>query len=61
MKEDGSIELYPPDIEMQAQAGDTVISLTAPTKTIEKVKERLDEENGESQIPIEKIEELFTK
>jgi hypothetical protein len=46
---------------LQAQAGDTIMSLTSPAKTIEKVKERLDVENGESQIPIEKIEELFTK
>jgi NhaP-type Na+/H+ or K+/H+ antiporter len=57
----GAIEFYTPDIELQAQAGDTIMSLTSPAKTIEKVKERLDVENGESQIPIEKIEELFTK
>ena len=58
---DGAIEFYTPDVELQAQAGDAVISLTSPAKTIEKVKERLDVENSESQIPIEKIEELFTK
>jgi NhaP-type Na+/H+ or K+/H+ antiporter len=57
----GAIEFYTPDIELQAQAGDTIMSLTSPAKTIEKVKERLDVENGDSQIPIEKIEELFTK
>jgi NhaP-type Na+/H+ or K+/H+ antiporter len=57
----GAIEFYTPDVELQAQAGDTIMSLTSPAKTIEKVKERLDVENGESQIPIEKIEELFTK
>ncbi|WP_172372435.1 cation:proton antiporter [Sporosarcina jiandibaonis] len=61
LRADGAIEFYAPDVELQAQAGDTVMSLTSPAKTIEKVKERLDVENGESQIPIEKIEELFTK
>ncbi|QUW24024.1 sodium:proton antiporter [Sporosarcina sp. Marseille-Q4063] len=61
LRADGAIEFYTPDDELQAQAGDTVMSLTSPAKTIEKVKERLDVENGESQIPIEKIEEFFTK
>ena len=58
---DGAIEFYSPDVELRAKAGDAVISLTSPAKTIEKVKERLDVENSESQIPIKKIEELFTK
>jgi len=38
-----------------------VISLTSPTKTIERVKERLEEENGETEIPMENLEELFKK
>ncbi|WP_246880590.1 sodium:proton antiporter [Sporosarcina sp. 6E9] len=61
LRADNSIEFFTPDVELSAQAGDTIMSLTSPAKTIEKVKERLDVENGESQIPIEKIEELFTK
>ena len=56
----GSIDFYSPDVELQAQAGDTVVTLTSPTKTIERVKERLDVENKESDIPMEKLEELFT-
>lgn len=59
LRVDNSIEFYTPKTELQAQAGDLVVSLTSPAKTIERVKEKLDEKNGESEIPIEKLEELF--
>ena len=36
-----------------------VVTLVSPAKTIERVKERLEEENKDSEIPMEKLEELF--
>lgn len=59
LRTDNSIEFYSPDHELQAQPGDTVVVLTSPMKTVERVMERLEEENGHSQIPIERVEELF--
>lgn len=59
LRADKSIEFYNPTLELQALPGDTVVVLTSPTKTIERVMERLEEENGHSQIPIERVEELF--
>lgn len=61
LREDGSIEFFTPKRELQAVAGDAIIALTSPAKTIERVKERLDVENGGSGLPYEKIEELFTE
>lgn len=59
LRADKSIEFFSPNVELQAQPGDTVVALTFPAKTIERVMERLEEENGETEIPIEKVEELF--
>lgn len=59
LRADKSIEFFSPEVELQAQAGDAVITLSTPSKTIERVKERLEEENGHHEVPIEKIEELF--
>ena len=56
---DGTIEFFTPEVELQAFAGDAVISLTSPEKIIERVKERLEEEKGEHTLSLEKIEELF--
>lgn len=61
LREDKSIDFYTPDVEPSAQAGDAIVTLISPAKTIERVKERLEEENANTEIPIEKIEELFTK
>ena len=47
--------------EPQAIAGDAIIALTSPEKTIERVKERLDEENSETAISYEKVEDLLYK
>lgn len=58
---DGSIEFYSPNFELQAQAGDAVIALTSPFKTIERVKDRLAAENGEDAVPVEEIEDFFTE
>ncbi|MFS0575955.1 sodium:proton antiporter [Sporosarcina sp. 179-K 3D1 HS] len=58
---DGSIGFYSPDIELQAFAGDAVIALTSPSKSIERIKGRLEEENGKSTVPVEEIEEFFTE
>lgn len=58
---DGSIEFYSPNVELQAQAGDAVIALTSPFKTIERVKDRLAAENGEDAVPVEEIEDFFTE
>lgn len=61
LRADGSIEFFTPTVELQASAGDTIVTLTSPAKTIERVKERLEEENGDTEIPYEKLEEMFTE
>lgn len=59
LRKDRSISFYSPGEELQAKAGDTIVTLSAPTKTIERVKERLEEENGDTQIEIEELENAF--
>lgn len=61
LRADGSIEFFTPNIELQASAGDAIVALTSQAKTIERVKERLEEENGDTEIPYEKLEEMFTE
>ena len=61
LRADGTIEFFTPGIEPQATAGDAIIALTSPEKTIERVKERLDGENSETSISYEKVEDLFTR
>ena len=61
LRADGGIEFFTPTEELQASAGDAIIALTSPAKTIERVKERLDEERGDKSIPYEQLEELFTE
>lgn len=61
LRADGSIEFFTPKVELQASAGDAIVALTSPAKTIERVKERLEGENGEREVPYEKLEELFTE
>jgi len=60
LRTDGSIEFYSPKIELKAEAGDTVIALVFPTKTIERVKERLEDVTIETEIQYQKVEELFS-
>lgn len=59
LRADGMIEFFTPEIERQAVAGDAIITLTSPAKMIERVKERLEGENGETTILYEQIEEQF--
>ena len=59
LRADGMIEFFTPEIEHQAFAGDAIIALTSPAKMIERVKERLEEENGVTAILYEQIEEQF--
>ncbi|WP_255551509.1 cation:proton antiporter [Sporosarcina sp. E16_8] len=61
LRADGAIEFYTPKTEPQATAGDAIIALTSPEKTIERVKERLDEENSETSISYEKVKDLFIR
>lgn len=61
LRADGSIEFFTPKVELQASAGDAIVALTSPAKTIERVKERLEGENGDREVPYEKLEELFTE
>lgn len=42
MRENGSLEFYSVSNELQAGAGDTVISLTRPTKELAKLQERIE-------------------
>lgn len=60
LRTDGSIEFYSPKVELKAEAEDTVIALVFPTKTIERVKERLKDVNEEAENAHQKIEELFS-
>ena len=59
LRADGMIEFFTPEIERQAFAGDAIIALTSPAKMIERVKDRLEEENGETTILYERLEEQF--
>ncbi|WP_318614928.1 sodium:proton antiporter [Sporosarcina sp. YIM B06819] len=59
LRADGMIEFFTPEIERQASAGDAIIALTSPAKMIERVKDRLEEENGETTILYEQLEEQF--
>ncbi|WP_040227466.1 cation:proton antiporter [Bhargavaea cecembensis] len=43
LRKDGRIDLYSPGKEIGAEAGDIVVSLSPPDKTVDKVKERLEE------------------
>ena len=61
LRTDGKIEFFTPANELQASAGDAIIALASPAKTIERVKERLDGENGETTFPYEKVEDLFRR
>ncbi|AOV08906.1 cation:proton antiporter [Sporosarcina ureilytica] len=61
LRPDKSIEFFTPDVELQAGAGDTVVTLTSPAKTIERVKERLEEENRDTQIEMKELEDAFHK
>lgn len=61
LRTDQSIEFYTSHVELQAQPGDTIVALTSPTKTIERVMERLEDENGQTEIPFAEVEELFKK
>lgn len=61
LREDRSIEFYSPDMELQAQAGDTVVNLSFPDKKVERVKERLKEEVGKTQVKKEQVEDAFHK
>ena len=59
LRADGSIEFFTPEVELQATAGDAIIALTSPAKIIERVKERLEEENSETRYPYEKIRRVI--
>ena len=61
LRADGTIEFFTPTIELQASAGDVIVALASPAKTIERVRERLEGENGDTEIPYEKLEEMFTE
>lgn len=59
LKANKAIEFFTAEKELQASAGDIVVALASPVKTIERVKERL-EEASEAIIPFEEVEELIT-
>ena len=42
MRENGTLEFYSVNNELQAGPGDTVISLTRPTKELVKLQERIE-------------------
>lgn len=59
LRADRSIEFYSPDTELQAQAGDAVVTLSFPDKKIERVQERLKEESGKQWIEKKDLERAF--
>ncbi|CAM3138532.1 sodium:proton antiporter [Filibacter tadaridae] len=61
LRVDGTIEFFTSEVELRAVAGDIIVALTSPAKTIERVKERLEVGNGNKPIPYEKIEERFSE
>ncbi|WP_052461900.1 cation:proton antiporter [Sporosarcina koreensis] len=61
LREDGSVEFYTPDEELQASAGDTVVALSHPVKQIERAKERVAVEKGEDGADQVQVEKRFTE
>ncbi len=59
LREDGRVEFYTPNEELQAYAGDTVVALSHPTKQIERAKERIAEEKGEDFEALANVEKRF--
>lgn len=59
LRADDSIEFYSPTIELQAKAGDTVVTFSFPDKKVERVKERLKEGKESTKIQKEDIEDAF--
>ena len=53
MKGNGDLEFYTSNHEIQASAGDTVVSLTPPTKEIAKVQERIEADRAKQSQPKE--------
>lgn len=53
MKENGDIVFFTANKELQATSGDTVVSLTSPTKEIMKVQERLEADRAKQSPPKE--------
>lgn len=53
MKENGNLEFYTANHEVLAGSGDTVVSLTPPTKEIAKVQERIEAERAKQSQPKE--------
>lgn len=60
-REDGSIEFFSEDKEIQAFAGDTVVALATPQKTIERVKERLDEEGAAKEENMKEVVDYYVE
>lgn len=58
LRADQSIEFYSPAIELQAIAGDTVVTLSFPDTKVERVKERL-QVGKETKIETEEIKNAF--
>lgn len=59
LRADNSIKFYSPAIELQAKAGDAVVTLSFPDKKVERVKERLKERGESTKIQKEDIEDAF--
>ena len=53
MKENGDLEFYTANREVQAGSGDTVVSLTPPTKELAKIQERLEADRAKESQPKE--------
>lgn len=61
LRADQSIEFYSEEVELQANSGDTVVTLSFPDKKVERVKERLQEGKEQSKIETAEIKDAFHK
>ncbi|WP_153730304.1 cation:proton antiporter [Sporosarcina obsidiansis] len=59
IRANGEMEFYTAEKELQAQTGDTIVTLSTPTKTIERTIDRLEGKNGKTLIKKELVETKF--
>lgn len=61
MRADGELEFYTAEKELQAQTGDTIVTLSTPNKTIERTIDRLEGKDGKSNVKKEMVETKFSE
>lgn len=59
IRSDGEMEFYTAEKELQAQTGDTIVTLSSPHKTIERAIDKLEEKSGKASVSKELVETKF--